>query len=108
MKEKNSDVISLFSFMLAVFILLFTINYLKTKTVSESIQVMEANIRKAAISCYAIEGGYPDNLEYLEKHYGLQLDKKKYVIEYDVIGSNVMPWIAVAEKGTYYFEKSWG
>ena len=70
-------------------------------------QVVESNIRKAAISCYAIEGAYPQTMDYLEDHYGLQFDHDKYVVEYDIIGSNVMPWIAVAEKGSYYFDNSW-
>lgn len=48
-----------------------------------------------AVHCYATEGFYPDSISYLEEHYGLTYDKDKYVISYEVIGSNMMPDVAV-------------
>ena len=56
-------------------------------------------LRKAAISCYAIEGFYPPNLEYLEEHYGVIIDHSKFEVDYDVFaGSGVMPVIDVYPK----------
>lgn len=37
-------------------------------------QALERAVRKSLVSCYAIEGAYPDSLSYLEEHYGLQID----------------------------------
>lgn len=105
--KKISGNFSLLAFLLLMVGVLFSIRYIENKTSAESVQVVESNIRKAAISCYAIEGAYPQTMDYLEDHYGLQFDHDKYVVEYDIIGSNVMPWIAVAEKGSYYFDNSW-
>ena len=107
MMKKISGNFSLLAFLLLMVGVLFPIRYIENKTSEESVQVVESNIRKAAISCYAIEGAYPQTMDYLEDHYGLQFDHDKYVVEYDIIGSNVMPWIAVAEKGSYYFDNSW-
>lgn len=107
MMKKISGNFSLLAFLLLMVGVLFSIRYIENKTSEESVQVVESNIRKAAISCYAIEGAYPQTMDYLEDHYGLQFDHDKYVVEYDIIGSNVMPWIAVAEKGSYYFDNSW-
>lgn len=107
MMKKISGNFSLLAFLLLMVGVLFSIRYIENKTSAESVQVVESNIRKAAISCYAIEGAYPQTMDYLEDHYGLQFDHDKYVVEYDIIGSNVMPWIAVAEKGSYYFDNSW-
>lgn len=107
MVQKNLQPISIIPFLAMVLLIVYAANHIQAKIVAESIQAVESNIRRAAVSCYAIEGAYPQNVEYLENHYGLQLDRNKYVIEYDIIGSNVMPWVAVAEKGTYYFDNSW-
>ena len=107
MMKKISGNFSLLAFLLLMVGVLFSIRYIENKTSEESVQVVESNIRKAAISCYAIEGAYPQTMDYLEDHYGLQFDHDKYVVEYDIIGSNVMPWIAVAENGSYYFDNSW-
>jgi hypothetical protein len=43
------------------------------------------------ITCYALEGSYPANLEYLSDHYGLVLDKSRYIFRYDLTGSNLFP-----------------
>ena len=66
----------------------------------ESQRQLEDSLRRAAVACYAVEGIYPPNLEYLEEHYGLQIDRDRYVIYYDIFGSNLMPDITVLEKET--------
>ena len=58
---------------------------------------------QGAVQCYALEGFYPEDLEYLETHYGLSYDSEKYVISYEVIGSNLMPDVTIiplGERGT--------
>lgn len=52
-------------------------------------------ILKGAVQCYAIEGRYPESLSYLEKHYGISYDKDKYVVSYEIVGSNRMPQVRV-------------
>ncbi|MGI5893286.1 MAG: hypothetical protein ACOX6P_01690 [Candidatus Merdivicinus sp.] len=66
---------------------------------AEQIRMTEDAIRRAAISCYAIEGSYPQNLEDLMERYGVQIDEKKYVVEYNLMGSNTMPYIEVVPRG---------
>lgn len=56
-------------------------------------------VRRAALTCYAIEGRYPRALSYLEENYGLTYDEKSYVVVYDAFASNVMPGISVLPKG---------
>ena len=48
--------------------------------------------------CYALEGAYPPNLEYLAKNYGLQLDTEHYIYHYDMFASNIMPDVRVFER----------
>ncbi len=45
--------------------------------------------------CYALEGKYPPDLNYLAKKYGLQLDTERYVYHYDMYASNVLPDVRV-------------
>lgn len=52
-------------------------------------------IVKGAVQCYAVEGRYPENLTYLEKHYGVRYDKKKFIVSYEITGSNRMPQVTV-------------
>ena len=54
-----------------------------------------SSIRRSAIHCYAVEGEYPESLDYLKEHYGISWDEDKYVVDYSVTGSNLMPSIMV-------------
>ena len=64
---------------------------------SEGKQQLEDAVRRAAVACYAAEGIYPPDLEYLEEHYGIQVDRDRYTVMYDVFASNLMPDVTVLE-----------
>ena len=70
---------------------------------AERLRSVERAITKATVQCYAVEGAYPASLKYLERNYGLILDHEKYIIQYDVFASNIMPTILVLPVG---FEES--
>ena len=59
---------------------------------------LEDVLRRSAVACYAAEGIYPPSVEYMEEHYGLQIDKENYEVSYNVIAENLMPDITVLEK----------
>ncbi len=53
-----------------------------------------------AVQCYATEGKYPPNLEYLVHHYGMALREDYFDYFYDTFSSNLRPDIIVTEKIT--------
>lgn len=65
----------------------------------QEMKLLDAQVRRAAASCYAAEGRYPQQLEHLKTHYGLVYDEESYVVYYDAFASNVMPDIDVCLKG---------
>ena len=58
---------------------------------------LESALARAAVACYAAEGVYPPNIQYLEENYGVQINKELYTVKYEVIASNLMPDITVLE-----------
>lgn len=58
-------------------------------------QQLEESIRRAAVACYASEGYYPPDLEYIKEHYGLRPDEERYAVFYEVYAENMMPDITV-------------
>ena len=56
-------------------------------------------VKNAALTCYAVEGAYPDSVDYLREHYRLAYDEERYLITYDAFASNMIPDIWVTEKG---------
>lgn len=63
----------------------------------EDKESLEEAVRRAAVFCYAVEGIYPSELEYLIDNYGLRIDHDRFVVKYEPIASNLMPDITVLE-----------
>lgn len=59
---------------------------------------LEDALRRAVVTCYAAEGFYPPTLDYLRRHYGLQIDESRYTVFYEVFAENLMPEITVLRK----------
>jgi hypothetical protein len=78
-------------------ILLIAVGLSKTETASraEGARYLEESILRAAIHSYAVEGQYPENLIYIVENYGIFIDRRKYVVHYEIFGSNILPNITV-------------
>ncbi|MDD6033913.1 MAG: hypothetical protein PUC47_10630 [Oscillospiraceae bacterium] len=61
-------------------------------------QAAEDSIRRALVTCYAIEGSFPQNLDELKERYGLTVDGR-FVVEYEALGGNIMPQVTVINRG---------
>jgi len=59
---------------------------------------LEEAVRRAAVACYAAEGFYPPDVDYLCHKYGVQYEESRYRVHYDRFASNLMPDITVVEK----------
>lgn len=66
-----------------------------SKATEEARQHLENAVRQAAVTCYAVEGRYPADLETLTRDYALRYDKESYIIWYDCFADNVIPDIEV-------------
>lgn len=65
---------------------------------AQSEQAIKQAILDSAKQCAAIEGSYPSSLSYLEEKYGLSVNRKDFVITYEVFASNVMPEVTVTAR----------
>ena len=61
-------------------------------------QQLEDSIRRTCVACYATEGVYPPTLAYLEDNYGIQIDRSRYAVFYEIFAENLMPDITILEK----------
>ena len=64
----------------------------------EQTQFVRDAVRKAALTCYSVEGAYPTDLSYLREQYGLAYDENRYAVTYDAFASNQLPDIFVVER----------
>ena len=75
------------------------IGRLGTSSDNAQTQFVTDAVHNAALTCYAVEGAYPDDLEYLRTHYGLAYDQSRYMVRYSAFASNLLPEIYVTEVG---------
>lgn len=86
-------------FLAVVAAFLFGLHALDQTTAAEEKQSLEQALRRSTAYCYATEGFYPPGVEYLKEHYGITYDEERFLVDYRVEGSNLMPSITVIEKG---------
>ena len=65
----------------------------------QKLDAIQENVLSAAVQCYAVEGVFPPDLEYLESHYGLVIDKDRYIVTYEAFSTNMMPDVTVLVRG---------
>lgn len=87
---------AVFCIVLAVFIL--GISRVSKQTDAQAMQTLEQALNRGIIHCYTIEGSYPENLQYLKDHYGLTYDEERFFVDYQVLGSNIIPEITIIDR----------
>lgn len=81
-----------------VVVFVLSLSSVQARQGEEGRQQLETALRRAAVACYAAEGVYPPTIEYLQEHYGVQIEEGKYIVFYEVFANNLMPDITVLEK----------
>lgn len=102
-KDRRSWIFKSLVFPLALFglvlaLVAYGLNITSGRKSAEERKLAEDNLRKAVVSCYAIEGRYPDSYEYIRDHYGVKIDEERFIVHYEVFASNIMPDITLVER----------
>ena len=61
-------------------------------------------ISRALADCYAIEGYYPPNMDYLYDNYNVRVDEDKYFVLYEIFAPNVSPTVKLIDRRTLIYE----
>lgn len=98
-RERVYTLLKLVFFSLLISLLLvFGISYIGKVGNDQNIILTREAVMRTAVECYAIEGIYPPNIEYMQENYNFSYDTTKYYIHYDIFASNIMPTVEVYEK----------
>ncbi|MBR0229370.1 MAG: hypothetical protein IJQ62_13575 [Clostridia bacterium] len=93
------DWIKLLSIVLVLAAAVLLVNRIDTAQDAAETDIVRDAVKNAALTCYAVEGAYPDSVDYLREHYRLAYDEDRYLITYDAFASNMIPDIWVTEVG---------
>lgn len=80
---------------LAIGILLWGVSAVRSSSDNSQVDSLQQAILRSAVHCYAMKGRYPESLDYIKEHYGIDWDTDRYVVDYEIMGSNLMPDVTV-------------
>ncbi len=99
MSINRKDVMAILIFVALIIAFVLLINSITGKGNGREMEIVRDAVKNAALTCYAVEGMYPDDLEYLREHYNLAYNEDRYIVYYEPLASNVIPSIKVVERG---------
>ena len=99
MSVNKKDIAAILIFVALIIAFVFLINNITGKGNGRELEIVRDAVKNAALTCYAVEGMYPDDIKYLRDHYNLSFNEEKYVVYYEPFASNVIPAIRVVERG---------
>jgi len=99
--KNNFKFISVIIIIVLIAYMYIAVDNAQRKSDEESYNILSDAIIRSAVQCYAIEGFYPPDIEYLENNYGLLVDHNKYFVSYSVFASNIIPEVQVFLKNMH-------
>ena len=84
-------IVSLAAFALCIVIFAFGLQNVFTRSREENFKATKEAIDRAITNCYAIEGRYPSNVDYLVEHYMVIINEEKFRVSFQSIGANIRP-----------------
>lgn len=98
--KRDFKIISVLILIMLIVYFYMAVDNAHKKSDEEGHRILSDAIIRSAVQCYAIEGFYPPDIEYLENNYGLLVDHDKYFVSYRVFASNIIPDVDVFIKNT--------
>lgn len=86
------------SIAVVLLVFLYAVHRFGSYTDDKQAESLENALRRNIVQCYALEGVYPPDAEYLAAHYGLIYDRERFYIDYRPLGSNLYPDVTVIDK----------
>jgi len=99
MRLGKKDIAAGVAFVALIVGFIVLVNSLTATSGGQETQLVYDAVKNATLTCYAVEGTYPESLEYLREHYKLAYNTERFVVEFDSFASNLMPTITVRERG---------
>ena len=90
--------LNILSFVVVFLIIFFGFQSIQQSTLENQRESLENALRRGILECYALEGRYPDTLDYLIDEYHIIYDENLFDVKYEIIASNIMPSITIIEK----------
>jgi len=96
---KRRDIAALAVFVAIVLVFCLAVDKVTSASDGAELKLVRDAVKNAALTCYAVEGAYPEDLEYLREHYQLAYDEERFLVTYIPFAPNVIPTIYITQRG---------
>ena len=100
-KKQYGPVISVVIFLVVFLLFWMLLQDLSRNTVERQRSQLEAALERGILTCYTLEGKYPENLDYLRQHYPLHYNEDLFFVDYQIQGANMLPDVTIIERGQH-------
>jgi len=90
--------LSVLSFCFIFLLICFCFQSIQESTKQNQKESLEKALKRGVIECYALEGYYPESLDYLIENYHIIYNEDEFDVKYEIFASNIMPTITVIQK----------
>lgn len=94
--------ISVIIFAVFAAVIWHAIGFESGKAMEEECILLEDAVNRSISHCYAIEGVYPESIDYLVQNYGLVYDEDSFFVDYMPLGADIMPDVTIIAKEANY------
>lgn len=94
-----STVLSLAFFVCIIAVFLLAVSSMSKNAEEEQKNSLDTALRRGITQCYAMEGRYPESLDYLKEHYNVAYDEDAFFVAYQPTAANLPPVITILSKG---------
>ncbi len=84
---------------IVIYVISYSLNSVSETVIEQQIFLIKDAAIRNSVQCYALEGSYPETINYLKNNYNFSYDDKNYVVHYENLGSNLLPQISVFHIG---------
>ena len=95
----NRDILKIAALVVVLALVVLLVGRIDRAQGREETEIVRDAIKNAALTCYAVEGAYPDDIDYLRENYQLAYNEDQYFVTYEAFASNRIPDIWVTERG---------
>ena len=89
--RKHSFGLSVLLFAACLGAYIVMMGWLGTSRSAEQEKALNTSLERCITNCYALEGFFPPDLQYMEDHYGLSYDKNLFFVDYQPVAANIRP-----------------
>lgn len=97
-KRPVAGILSLLLLIVVLVLFVAGLNSIQSSNEAEQAKLLEKSVTRSITACYALEGAYPPDIDYLAEHYGLVYDEEQYFIDYQYIGANLRPDVTIIKR----------